>query len=32
MVMGDRDRWLMFYSGNGYGATGFGCATAEPDR
>lgn len=28
-VLPDRDRWLMFYNGNGYGATGFGCATAE---
>jgi hypothetical protein len=29
MVLRDRDRWLMFYNGNGYGATGFGVATAE---
>jgi len=29
MVLRDGDRWLMFYNGNGYGATGFGCATAE---
>jgi hypothetical protein len=29
MVLRDRNRWLMFYNGNGYGATGFGVATAE---
>lgn len=29
MVLRDGGRWLMFYNGNGYGATGFGCATAE---
>ena len=29
MVLPDGARWLMFYNGNGYGATGFGCATAE---
>jgi hypothetical protein len=29
MVLPDRGRWVMFYNGNGYGATGFGCATAE---
>jgi len=29
MVLRDGGRRLMFYNGNGYGATGFGCATAE---
>lgn len=29
MVMRHRDEWIMFYNGNGYGATGFGCATAK---
>jgi|1186.fasta_scaffold148319_2 hypothetical protein len=29
MILRDRHRWLMFYNGNGYGATGFGCATTE---
>jgi len=29
MVLRDGKRWLMFYSGNGYGATGFGWAEAE---
>jgi hypothetical protein len=29
MVLRDGRRWLMFYNGNGYGATGFGAATAE---
>jgi hypothetical protein len=29
MVLRDGGRWLMFYNGNGYGATGFGCAAAE---
>jgi hypothetical protein len=29
MVLQDGGRWLMFYNGNGYGATGFGCATTE---
>lgn len=29
MVLRHRDRWLMFYNGNGYGATGFGVAEAE---
>lgn len=31
MVLRDGDRWVMFYNGNGYGATGFGCATAEAE-
>ncbi|HUP60163.1 MAG TPA: hypothetical protein VNA69_07070 [Thermoanaerobaculia bacterium] len=29
MVLPDGPRWLMLYNGNSYGATGFGCATAE---
>jgi hypothetical protein len=29
MVLADGARWLMFYNGNGYGRTGFGCAVAE---
>jgi hypothetical protein len=29
MVLRDGNRWLMFYNGNGYGATGFGVASAE---
>ena len=31
MVLHDhpRRRWVMFYNGNGYGATGFGAATSE---
>jgi hypothetical protein len=29
MVFRDRGRWLMLYNGNGYGATGFGCATCD---
>ena len=29
MVLPDGARWLMFYNGNGYGRTGFGCAAAE---
>ena len=29
MVLRDGNRWLMFYNGNGYGATGFGVAVAE---
>ena len=30
MVFRDPDRqWVMLYNGNGYGATGFGCATAK---
>lgn len=29
MVLRDGERWLMFYNGNGYGATGFGCATSR---
>ncbi|MEO8382305.1 MAG: hypothetical protein ABI779_21775 [Acidobacteriota bacterium] len=31
MVLRDGGRWLMFYNGNRYGATGFGCATAEAE-
>jgi predicted GH43/DUF377 family glycosyl hydrolase len=31
MVVRHEDRWIMFYNGNGYGATGFGCATADAD-
>ncbi len=27
MALRDRSRWILFYNGNGYGATGFGCAT-----
>ena len=26
MVFREGGRWLMLYNGNGYGATGFGCA------
>ncbi len=29
MVLPHGAHWLMFYSGNGYGRTGFGCAAAE---
>jgi hypothetical protein len=29
MVLRDGKRWLMFYNGNGYGATGFGWAQGE---
>jgi hypothetical protein len=29
MVFRDGERLVMLYNGNGYGATGFGCATAE---
>ena len=29
MVFRHEGRWLMLYNGNGYGATGFGCATGE---
>jgi hypothetical protein len=29
MILRHRERWLMLYNGNGYGATGFGCAVAE---
>ena len=29
MVLRDGDRFVMLYNGNGYGASGFGCATAE---
>jgi hypothetical protein len=28
-VLQDANRWLMFYNGNSYGATGFGCAVAK---
>lgn len=28
MVYRDGDRWVMLYNGDGYGATGFGCAVA----
>ncbi len=28
MVLRAGGRWIMFYNGNGYGATGFGCAVA----
>ena len=31
MVVRDDDRLLMLYNGNGYGATGFGCATSPLD-
>lgn len=30
MVFQDGERLVMLYNGNGYGATGFGCATEEP--
>jgi hypothetical protein len=29
MLLPHGERWLLFYNGNGYGATGFGCATAR---
>lgn len=29
MVLPHEDRWIMFYNGNGYGKSGFGCAVAE---
>jgi hypothetical protein len=29
MVLRDMDRLVLFYNGNGYGATGFGCAIAR---
>lgn len=29
MVLPHAGRWIMFYNGNRYGATGFGCATTE---
>ena len=29
MLLRDRDRSVLFYNGNGYGATGFGCAVGE---
>ncbi len=29
MVLAHGGRWLMFYNGDGYGRTGFGCAAAE---
>lgn len=31
MVLRDGDGWVMFYNGNGYGASGFGYALAEGD-
>ncbi|HEX2833286.1 MAG TPA: hypothetical protein VHW00_09745 [Thermoanaerobaculia bacterium] len=31
MVFQDGERWIMLYNGNGYGATGFGYATAEEE-
>lgn len=31
MVFRDGRRFVMLYNGNGYGATGFGCATAEAE-
>ena len=31
-IVATRNRWLMFYNGNGYGRTGVGVAVAEPAR
>lgn len=31
MLLRDGERSLLFYNGNGYGATGFGCAIAEDE-
>jgi predicted GH43/DUF377 family glycosyl hydrolase len=32
VVVPTKDRWLMFYNGNGYGRTGVGVAVAEPEQ
>jgi hypothetical protein len=32
MALRDGARWVMLYNGNGYGATGFGAATADDPR